>query len=328
MNISSELSQASPKINAFDSRLTGVWRKTGILVWGIITLVSLVSLAYSLYSLNVWDRVPAAQQIRYFPDSTADGIQSHADYQDAVLQAGFSLSGYALVFTAARLLGSLALFIVGFLLLRRYSDRLMAVLMAVLLSVFAAAGIWGNPLFSWGAALAPWLKIPAGVLAWLLWCGLIVLYTFPDGRFTPRGTVWLAVLVVPLIFFMAFSINFFLNPESWPEPFDLLPNILFIGGGWFAVLYRYFRTMSPDMKRRSGGYVLGISLLMLAYFVDFFINVIYIRLTGQPLIQGFRAGMGYALVYEPLWYALEIGFAAGLAVSVFRKGLLEPELDQ
>ena len=326
MNMPNELSQtgqATKYLQPFSLRLAGTRRVIAIFAWGLITLVSLLSFAISVYSLNVWDRVPAAQAPAYFPEMTAQDVQTHADYQNVVLAAGFSLAGYAFLFTTARIIGALSLFVVGFLLLRRYSQHLMAVLMAMLLSVFAAAGIWGNPLFSWGAAIAPWLQYPAALLGWLLWCGLIVLYLFPDGRFTPRWTLWLAVLLVPLTLFLAFNINIFLNPDHWPYSLDLLPNIVFIGAGLFAVLYRYRKTVDPQKKQRIRPYVIGVSLLVAAYFADFVINVIYIRLAGQPLIQGFQAGMTYALVYEPVWYALQVLFAAGLAVSVFRNRLLE-----
>ncbi len=326
MNTPNELSQtglAGKFMPTFSLRLAGTRRVIVLLAWGLITLVSLFSFAISVYSLNVWDRVPAAQLTRYFPTMTAQDVQTHADYQNVVLQAGFSLSGYAFLFTTVRILGALALFVVGFLLLRRYSDHVMAVLMAMLLSVFAAAGIWGNPLFIWGVSIAPWMQYPAALLGWLLWCGLIVLYVFPDGRFTPLWTFWLAVLLVPLTLFMAFNVNIFLNPGNWPYSLDLLPNILFIGAGFFAILYRYGKILEPREKQQIRPYVLGVSLLMAAYFVDLFINEIYFRLAGQPLIQGFQAGMKYVLVYEPVWYALQVLFAVGLAVSVFRNRLLE-----
>lgn len=326
MNMQNELSQtgqARKYLQPFSLQLAGARRVTAILAWGLITLVSLLSFAISVYSLNVWDRVPAAQTAHYFPEMTAQDVQNHADYQNVVLQASFSLSGYAFLFTTARIVGALALFVVGFLLLRRYSHSLMAVLMALFLSVFAAAGIWGNPLFSMGVAMAPWLQYPVALLGWLLWCGLIVLYLFPDGRFTPRWTLWLAVLLVPLTFFLAFNIPIFLNPDNWPYSLDLLPRIVFIGAGLFAILYRYGKIVEPQKKRRIRPYVLGVSLLMAAYFVDLLINEIYFRLAGQPLIQGFKAGMTYALIYEPVWYALQVLFAAGLAVSVFRNRLLE-----
>jgi len=276
----------------------------------------------SVYSANVWDRVSADQTTRYFPDSSPEDVQSHADFQAVVLQAGLSLSGYALIFTSARILGGLALFLLGFLLIRRHSDRLMAVLMAVLLSIFAAAGTWNTPLFSWGAVIAPWMKFPAVFLSWLLWCGVIVMYAFPDGRFKPRWMFWLAVLVIPLSFLMAYNIRIFLNPGTWPSPFDLLPNILFIGGGLFAVLYRYGHIADLEQKRRIRLYVLGLSLLVVVYFIDFFISDIY-PLSGNLLFQGYRAGMNYALVYEPIWYALEVFFAVGLGISIFRRKLLE-----
>jgi hypothetical protein len=326
MNSTSALSHPGMKEKippAFDIRLKGAARTLALLAWSLITLASLVSFGLSVYSLNVWDQVPAAQQSRYFPDLTAQVVDSHTRYQDEVLNAGFSLAGYALFFTVARLLGGLALFVVGFLLLRRYNDRLMAVLMAILLSVFAAAGIWSNTLFSWGVALAAWLQYPAALLGWLLWCGLINLYAFPDGRFTPRWTVWLAVLIVPLTFFMAFQIHLFLNPEDWPNPLDLSPNLLFIGTGFFAILYRYGRTFNSLWKRRMRPYVLSLSLLMAAYFIDFLINEVYYRLAGQALFQGYQAGMGYVMVYEPVWYILQIGFAVGLGISVFQRKLLE-----
>jgi hypothetical protein len=184
----SELSQphlGSRPNPAFNLCLEGTVRAIAISAWVIITLLSLLSLALSVYSVNLWDRFPASKAPVYFQNMTSQDVQSHTDYQNAVLQSGLSLSGYAYIFTAARILGGLALLLVGFLLLWRYNDNLMAVLMAVFLS--AAAGIWDNTLIGWGVALAPWMAYPASLLAWLLWCGVIVLYTFRTGDLRRAG---------------------------------------------------------------------------------------------------------------------------------------------
>ena len=303
--------------------MAGAARAIVIFAWGLITIAALLSLALSVYSLNVWDRLPADQATRYFQNMTPQDVQSHADYQNAVVQAGLSLSGYAFIFTTARILGGLALILVGFLLLWRYNSHVMAVLMACFLSVFAAAGIWENSLFSWAVTLAPWMNYPASILTWLLWCGVIVIYTFPNGRFTPRWTLWLAVLVVPLSFLLAFNINIFLNPDNWPSPLYLLPNLIFIGGGFFAILYRYFHLTDPKRKQSMRGYVISLSVLLAVYFVDYLMMDVYTALSGNLLIQGYSADVVYVLVHEPVWYALEIFFAVGLAVSVFRRKLLE-----
>jgi hypothetical protein len=140
--------------SAYGPRLSGIAQKMAISLWLLITIVSLISLALSIYSLYLWDSVPAADSPRNFSEMTSEDIQALIDWQHIVLQAGFSLSGYAFIFTAARLIGGIWLFTVGFLLVRRYSDRWMAMLMATLLSVFAAAGIWNNPLFGWAVSRA------------------------------------------------------------------------------------------------------------------------------------------------------------------------------
>jgi hypothetical protein len=254
---------------------------------------------------------------------TPEGVQFHADWQNSVLETGLSLSGYALIFTLARIIGGLSLFVVGFMLIRRYSDQLMAVLMATLLSVFAAAGIWGNPLFGWGVPFAPWLSYPVQVLGWLLWCGAIVIYTFPDGKFTPRWTLWLAILLLPLTFLIAFNIDIFLNPGNWPGPLYLLPNVLFIGGGLFAVLYRYRHTVDFEQKRALRWYVWGISLLVAVYFINLLVTDIYYLIAGQSLFQSINSSLTYVLLNEPIWFACETFFAVGLALSVFRDKLLE-----
>jgi hypothetical protein len=314
---------SSPQVKVQNGfRLSGVLPKVGIVLWGLVTITSLLSLSFSIYRLNLWDRIPVTETTRYFPDMTPEYVQLHADWQNMILETGLSLSGYALIFTLARIIGGLSLLVVGFLLIRRYSNHLMAVLMATLLSVFAGAGIWGNPLFEWGVAFAPWLSYPVQVLGWLLWCGVIVIYTFPDGKFTPRWTIWLAILLVPLAFFLAFNIDIVLNPSNWPGPLYLVPNVLFIGGGLFAVIYRYRQTMKFEQKRALRGYVWGISSLVIVYFINLLMTDIYYLIAGHSLFQSTGARLTYVLLNEPIWFACEAFLAIGLALAVFRDNLI------
>jgi hypothetical protein len=156
----------------------------------------------------------------------------------------------------------------------------------------------------------------------LLWCGTIVVYTFPDGKFTPRWTVWLAALLVPTTFLISFGVDIFLNPDQWPAPFYLLPDILFIGGALFAVIYRYTRTPDSEQKQAFRWYTVGLALLAGVYFVNLFITDMYYFLAGHPLFEGNAAILNYTLLNEPIWFACETFFAVGLAFSVFRDKLL------
>lgn len=310
---------------AYGPRLSGLQQKIMVGIWLLITITSVVSLAISVYSLNLWDRVPADELFPYFTDLSLAEMLDHMAYQDAVEKAGFSLSGYALIFTTVRLIAGLSLLLVSFLLIRRYSDHLMAMLMATLLSILAAAGIWGNPLFGWAVWIAPWMSFPTELLGWLLWCGTIVIYTFPNGRFTPRWTMWLALLLVPLTFFIAFGVDIFLNADNWPEPFYLLPNLVFIGGALFTVLYRYTRLPSDGQKQAMGWYMIGLSLLIGFYLVDLLFMYIYYFVTGDFPLQTMRDILIYVLVKEPVWFALETLLAIGVARSIFRDKVLGDE---
>ena len=304
-------------------RLFGISQKIAIALWGLVTLTSLLSLSFSVYRLNLWDRIPSTETIRYFPDMTPEGVQFHTDWQHAILETGLSLSGYALIFTLARMIGGLSLFVVGLLLIRRYSHHFMAVLMATVLSVFAAAGIWNNTLFGWGVPFAPWLSLPVQVLGWLLWCAAIVIYTFPNGKFTPHWAFWLAILLLPLTFLIAFNINIVLNPSNWPGPYYLVPNFVFVGGGLYAVIHRYRHTVEFEQKQALRWYVWGISSLVIVYFLNLLLTDIYYWIAGQSLFQSTSAGLTYVLINEPIWFACEAFFAVGVALSVFRERLLE-----
>lgn len=308
---------------ATSPRLSGISQKIAIVLWSLVTLTSLLSLSFSVYRLNLWDRTPATETIRYFPDMTPEGIQALADWQNTILERGLSLSGYASIFTVARIIGGVSLLAVGLMLIRRYSHHLMAVLMATVLSVFAATGIWNNTLLGVGVPFAPWLSYPVQVLGWLLWCAAIVIYTFPDGRFTPHWTRLLAILLVPLTFLVAFDIDIFLNPGNWPGPLYLLPNILFVGGGLYSVIYRYRHMENIDQKRALRWYVWGISSLVVVYFINLLMTDIYYWIAGQSLFQSNSAGLTCVLLNEPIWFACETFFAVGVALSVFGNHLLE-----
>jgi len=303
--------------------LSGGTRKLAISIWVLVTIASLASLALSIYSLNLWDRTPAVEQIGFFSDITPETVQYQVEWQNTIHQAGLTLPGYAFIFTAARFIGGLSLLVVGFLLIRRYNNRLIFVLMATLLPVLAATGIWYNRLFDWAVAIAPWMDLPVKLLGLVLWlCGPLVLYAFPNGRFIPRWMVWFAALLILLGLLLALNMDIFLNANNWPAPWDTLPGILLTGAALFSVIYRYTHMDEPGQKKAFRPYAIGLSLLLVDYL--FFVSLyIYSSVTGNPVVQGNQATLMFIIANESIWFALEVIFAVGLALSVFRDKLLE-----
>ena len=326
MRTLTEVTQSAPheKDNLFlGPRLKDLWHIAAVSVWVLLLVISLLSCILSIANLNTWDRVPAVDLPQYFPGTTQEVIGIRTTFQAEVLGLGFSVPVFADLLSAFRLVGSLALFILSAVIVRRYSHRLMAMLLAGLLAVMGAAGMWNNPLFPWATANAPWMTIPTQILSALLWFGLIMLYAFPDGRFTPRWTIGFAALLIPLAISLVFDLNFFLNPGTWPDPLPLLPNLIFISVAFFSLLYRYAHTTDPLRKQRLRGFVVGTALLMTLYFILFLMNDVYSTLTGQALIQQTRGVVIYILISEPFWYVLEVVFALAAAMSIVRDRLFE-----
>jgi len=166
-------------------RLAGVWQKTGIGVWALIWLLSLLAFGLAIYNWYRWDSTPAAITALSTPTMTPEDQQSLAAYQDAIRQAGLSLAFYGALFAVLRLLAGIPFFLLSILIVRRRSDRLMAVLFAAVLAVIGAAGRWIQANWRPLPHDFAWMQIPIMLLTFLLDCSVIILYAFPDGRFIP-----------------------------------------------------------------------------------------------------------------------------------------------
>jgi hypothetical protein len=310
-------------VRVYGPRLAGVWQKAAIAAWAAVFLLSLLSLGLSVYTLNTWDRIPAANLRVYLPHLTDDDLTMRADFQAEVVDLGFSLPAFAFFLTAARLVGGISLLGVAAMLVLRYPGQLMAVLLSILMSVMAAAGMWNETLFSWATPFAPWMELPTQLLNLLLIFGLILLCAFPDGRFTPRWSIAMSLVLIPLAISNAFDLNIFLNPNTWPSPLPEFVFPAFVAGSYFCLIYRYRRLGDPDRKAKYLPFLLGISLLVVSYFIHFLINDVYQLVTGQALFSTWRGVVLYVLIGETLWFLVEMVSALLVARSIFRRRLLE-----
>ena len=103
--------------------------------------------------------------------------------------------------------------------------------------------------------------VPIDILALLAGIALIFAYTFPDGRFVPGFTRWLAlgwiaVSLLPIPLLGAFS------PWNWwLSPLYALVRIAFYGSLALALLYRY-RWMSTPVQRQQIKWVVFASTIV------------------------------------------------------------------
>jgi hypothetical protein len=306
-------------------RLAGFWRRLGVGAWAVIFLLCLASFVMSNSYIDLWFRTPYTEKARLDPDIEPARIEEvEKPFQEAIFDLGLTPDIYAHYFTILHILAGLPYFIIGFLIIRRASDRLMAVLFAMVLCVEGAAGTIFNPLWEWIPQSYPWHPLLNKLLGTLIWCAIIILYTFPDGRFVPRWTRWLALLIVP--YGVAFNFGpeeSLLNPGYWPGALVFIPSLVFLGCGVFAMVYRYRHYANAVQKQQIKWAVAGMLLIVLNWFIDDAVWSIYPTLTGEYLIQAGRPAVLWELSQDTFWYISQFVTSICIAISIFRYRLWE-----
>lgn len=309
-------------------QLAGVGRALATGLWAALFLTCLAAAAMSIGYMDLWHRTPYTELPLLDARITPEGIQqSVRPFQEAIRELGLSLDLYSHYFTGLRILAGLPFFVLSALIVRRRSDRLMAVLFAIALSLAGAAGTLFNPLWEWIPPHYPWHPVLNQVLGTLLYCSVIILFIFPDGRFVPRWTRWLAVVILPYALLNHFGAETSpLNPDNWPGPLAFGPHVAFIVLGASALLVRYRQHADPVQKQQIKWVVFGITLLIVNLLVDNFVWWIYPSLTGIYLIQAGQPAVLWELFQDSSWYAAQLTLAVCIAVSVFRYRLWDIDL--
>lgn len=156
---------------------------------------------------------------------------------------------------------------------------------------------------------------------------LVFFYIFPDGRFTPRWTRWMAILwvVLFLVWFSRLFDGMLIDPGSWPL---LLQIILLIGALASAVLAQVarYRRAAPEQRKQTRVVVFGFvgASLVLA--------VLWLGIALFPgLISGsridYRLSYSYLFSFSP--YLLPwLLIPTSLALAIWRDGLWGNQVGQ
>jgi hypothetical protein len=137
----------------------------------------------------------------------------------------------------------------------------------------------------------------------------VFFYVFPNGRFVPRWTRWLAIAVallfVPDIFFPA--------EEIWP--IVRLPFLGFLGSLVVAQVYRYRRVSGPAERQQTKWVVFGVAVAL----VGFAALITLVNLVLSPRSLGPLAEMAISTCV----YGLIALIPLSIGVAILRSGLYE-----
>ena len=191
---------------------------------------------------------------------------------------------------------------------RRSEDR-MALFGAFMLVVFGGAALTSDVPRAVAAA-HPTLWFPVHLFDYLGQVAFVVFfYVFPNGRFVPRLTRWLAIAVallyVPSIFFPDSSLDLLSGPLF----------IGFIGSLVIAQIYRYRRLSSPAQRQQTKWVVFGVAVAIVGF------GLILTLVSLAPSIE--PSGPLGEMAGETYVYGFIVLIPLSIGVAILRSGLYD-----
>lgn len=177
---------------------------------------------------------------------------------------GYSLTFYATYYTTlAAIFAAVWTALALLLVLRKRSDGL-ALFTAMAFVCFGCSlfGVMNAPAaagYTWAPA-AEFLN-NTGFLSLF-----ILLYIFPDGRFVPGWTRWVALAQVGSLLGTTALPHTVVDADSWPGPLSILPFASLIFTSVYAQIYRYRRVSGGVERQQTKWVVLGAVTALLAFF--------------------------------------------------------------
>ena len=214
-------------------------------------------------------------------------------------QLGLSADLYAAYLLALGSILAVACFTVAAVIFLRRSGEPMALFVALMLVLLGATfsgsaeGI-RNPLWEWSNNL---------VQALSLLSVLLFFYLFPDGRFAPRWSSWLAVLCI------VFVAPLYLLPFA-ADDWEFLPYVLLVPGlflaGVAAQVYRYLRVSTPAQRQQTKWVVFGFAAALGGYIAVILLPTVFAGLEPGTLADLAAAAATVGLM---MLIPLSLGFS-------------------
>jgi hypothetical protein len=252
--------RASPPATGSKAR----WLPLARVAWVAVAITALAIVLFSVPSSFEHYRsvCTAASEVcseRAVAQATPEGVQALRD-------VGLSVSSYALLNVVIDKVFQLVWFAVGVLIFLRRSDDQMALLVSAFLVAFGTVAVDttdADALVS--SQPAWWLPVQSVDITGAV-CVVLFFLLFPNGRFVPGWTRWLAVA------FIAFNVSQELFPElySGSPALEMVTQWVFMG---FVVslvwsqTYRYRKVSSPEQRRQTKWVVFGTTLAIAGSFV-------------------------------------------------------------
>ena len=239
-----------PRASTPSTTLRGRWLVLGRVAWVAVAILTAVVFVSGLPSEFARLRVPCADvtSCAWVPRLTVENARELG-------QLGLSSDYFALYFVAIEVALMAVSCAIGATIFWRRSDDRMALLVSLMLFTLGAALTVPYPLVD----LPLVWKVSGEAVSFIGSASLVLfLYLFPDGRFVPRWTHWLALtwivgLMVPATFFYEPFLRLFGVTLT-----TALAGVGFGGTTLFAQVYRYLRVSDASQRQQTKWVFFGV----------------------------------------------------------------------
>ena len=261
------------------SRLRGAMLIVAQAVWLLVAAVSLISLALS---------VPLGYERLTTPCSGELCTSDQLTFQAAqdLASGGISVHFYALYNLVVTLIFAAAFLAAGILVIVRIPEEHFVWYVSLTLILF---GVYATELVEGVRVLHPAWELLIDLLSSAAWISFaVLLYLFPDGRFRPGWTRWLAVAWVMTQLPYYIVPHSALNIGNWPLILQLPVYAVLFGVGIWSQVYRYRNISSPVQRQQTKWVLFG---LVLAAAGIVLLDVLPEAIAPEQVASGTLAGM-------------------------------------
>lgn len=250
------------------------------------------------------------------------------EWFQAIEDIGITAVAFESYFLALRILVALPFFALSLLLVWRRGQELRVMLFAGLLLLMGIVGTWFNPFWGWAEGWSyPAVNRLSQLLTYLLIGGTVLFAClFPDGRFVPRWSRWLA-----LSFLILYAGNNFFSDtnaawDNWPFPLPTLVPLTYILLSITVIIIRYRRQATAVQRQQIKWVTFGFLIVALNLLLDFAVFNIYPALTGSYPLPSSRQALLWELIQDTFAYLSQLALVICFGLAVFRHRLWDIDL--
>jgi hypothetical protein len=238
--------------------------------------------------------------------------------QAALRQLGISPAFRTAFYLSFETLSALVFFIVAGALARFRRDHLPALLASTTFFAFGAAGATLDLLV---AVDTRWI-VPVALLGYIyrttfLW----FLYVFPDGRFVPPWTRWLAACWAVVFLFIAMPPSVPASISHWPPLAGIPMQLVLVGSVIYTQVYRYRRVSDTRQREQTRWVVYGVAVaLVLSSLAELF------RMVTPASAQPGGADLLHEFIFLAVWDLSLVVIPVTVGIAILRRRLYDIDI--